>query len=205
MKKYESPHERYLWATYFGISLVIIFNIIPLFLFWNNNSNTSGLQIILGLSTIVIRIIAAVSVYDIAKRQNRNKVMWCILAAVSPAIILIIIGLLKRKEIVLTPKSNVSEPIFEKAPNLIEYKLEINRACNSEGLVGFVNKKGDILIPYQFSGAEEFSEGLAAVYYKGSPFDKYGFIDFNGKMVIPAIFDYADSFSEGLAIVRKNN
>jgi WG containing repeat len=64
-------------------------------------------------------------------------------------------------------------------------------------LWGFINSKG-IVIPPQFEGVSNFTEGLAGV----TVGDKHGFINRLGEIVIPPCFDYASNFSEGLASVR---
>lgn len=63
------------------------------------------------------------------------------------------------------------------------------------GLYGYIDSTGAVVIPPKFKGAGEFSEGLAPVREKGY----YGYIDETGKYVLPAIYDYAESFKEGLA------
>ncbi len=73
---------------------------------------------------------------------------------------------------------------------------------DGEGTYGFVDRENDeLLIPFAYDWASDFSEGLAAVMENG----KYGFIDKTGKTVIPAIYDkMAWSFSESLAQVKKD-
>lgn len=63
------------------------------------------------------------------------------------------------------------------------------------GLYGYIDSTGAVVIPPKFKGAGEFSEGFAPVREKGY----YGYIDETGKYVLPAIYDYAESFREGLA------
>jgi hypothetical protein len=72
---------------------------------------------------------------------------------------------------------------------------------------GFINTKGDVVIPPRFDpvfarhniGAlSRFSEGLASVRVG----KEYGFIGKRGQFVIPPRFDFAGDFSEGLAFVR---
>jgi len=62
-------------------------------------------------------------------------------------------------------------------------------------LYGFINKYGDLIIPYQFAYALPFSEGLAAINIGGTPQGddmptdgKWGFIDPNGTIVINPVF-----------------
>lgn len=94
------------------------------------------------------------------------------------------------------------------------YDIDLNHF--SEGLVlmrksnnkyGYLNNKGQTIIPFIYDSGKDFSEGLAAVskgardtehsYTPG----KYGFIDKTGKTILPFKYDFADSFSEGLATV----
>jgi len=64
--------------------------------------------------------------------------------------------------------------------------------------VGYLNRKGEWVIPPQFNYAGAFSEGLAPVKIG----DKFGYIDKSGRVVIKPQFDEAIEFSEGLAAVR---
>jgi hypothetical protein len=63
-------------------------------------------------------------------------------------------------------------------------------------------------IPFQFSLAQQFSEGLAAVRAEtvrdGTHVSKFGYIDYAGTLKIPATFDHAGAFSEGIACVGRN-
>jgi len=61
---------------------------------------------------------------------------------------------------------------------------------------GYINKKGDIVIPLQFDAAKKFESGLARV-KKG---DKWGMIDFEGNVVIPFSYNDIFPFNEGLAL-----
>ena len=67
-------------------------------------------------------------------------------------------------------------------------------------LVGFINKKGEIVIPAIWENAKDFHEGLAAVSSNG----KYGFIDKTGLIVIPCQWEDVGSFHEGSAWVKTN-
>lgn len=70
---------------------------------------------------------------------------------------------------------------------------------------GYINKTGNLVIPYQFASANPFYEGLACVSIvtkvnkDGYDETKYGFINNLGNIVIPAKYDHALPFSEGLA------
>lgn len=85
-----------------------------------------------------------------------------------------------------------------------------------DGKYGFIDVHGQFVIPPSFTSAQEFSEGLAAVYVggeshlerstDGSPFisyerGKWGYIDRTGAIAIPPQFGSAKPFSEGLALV----
>lgn len=64
---------------------------------------------------------------------------------------------------------------------------------------GFVDKKGEIVIPRNFYCATPFVEGLAAVEKERY---EWGYIDEKGNIVIPCEYDFACPFSEGLAAVE---
>lgn len=69
---------------------------------------------------------------------------------------------------------------------------------------GYINKKGELVIPYQYEEALEFSEGLAAV----KSYDKdglFGYIDKTGKLIIPHKYKWVGYFKEGLAPVEIND
>ena len=59
-------------------------------------------------------------------------------------------------------------------------------------------KTGEVVIPFKYDNALNFSEGLAAVELNG----KWGFINKSGKEVIPLKYDSIRSFSEGFAAVK---
>ncbi|MGI8980570.1 MAG: WG repeat-containing protein [Pirellulaceae bacterium] len=62
---------------------------------------------------------------------------------------------------------------------------------------GFIDRTGQLAIPANFDGADQFSEGLAAVVKDG----KYGYIDTRGKMVIASQYRLAEPFQDGIARV----
>lgn len=65
---------------------------------------------------------------------------------------------------------------------------------------GFIDNKGKLVVPYIYSEAYEFSDGLSRCYKNG----KYGFIDGSGKEVIPFAYESAQSFYDGYAWVSQN-
>ncbi|MDM1533860.1 WG repeat-containing protein [Myroides marinus] len=68
------------------------------------------------------------------------------------------------------------------------------------GKIGFINKKGEVVIKPVFNKGTSFSEGLAAVAYSGKD---YGYINTSGEFVIQPNFKGANEFRGGIAIVTK--
>ena len=62
---------------------------------------------------------------------------------------------------------------------------------------GFINKKGEVVIPLVYEKALHFRDGLAPVRQGG----KWGYIDRQGRMVIGAGFERAEEFENGVAEV----
>ncbi len=71
---------------------------------------------------------------------------------------------------------------------------------STAGKVGYIDRKGKVLIPPVYFNGTEFSEGLAAVREKGF----YGYIDERAQYIIPPQFDLAGEFNHGIALVYKN-
>lgn len=73
----------------------------------------------------------------------------------------------------------------------------------SNGLYGYVDKTGKLVIPYTFNTASNFEEGFAKVGLKEKESNtfKYGFINKKGEVVINFQFVMANNFSDGLALV----
>ncbi len=63
---------------------------------------------------------------------------------------------------------------------------------------GFIDLNGLLVIPSEYQHVDLFSEGLAAVEYKGS----WGYINKAGEWAIQPAFEEARSFSEGFAAVK---
>ncbi|WP_438495064.1 WG repeat-containing protein [Paenibacillus sp. IHBB 3054] len=68
-----------------------------------------------------------------------------------------------------------------------------------DGKIGFINTSGKLVIPYQYTEARGYSQGLALV--KNSA-GLYGYINTAGKTVIPFKYKEGSDFSEGLASVK---
>jgi hypothetical protein len=62
---------------------------------------------------------------------------------------------------------------------------------------GFLDVKGAVVIPAQWTTCSDVSDTLAAVEVN----KKWGFVDKSGALVIPAIYDYATTFTEGRGLV----
>lgn len=85
-----------------------------------------------------------------------------------------------------------------------------NVSVEGRYLSGFMDKTGKVIIEPKFEAVDDFSEGLAAVFFfkpakieteaHQEDYDA-GFIDMTGQMVIKPQYEYAQPFSEGLAFV----
>ena len=69
-----------------------------------------------------------------------------------------------------------------------------------KGKKGFIDKTGNIVIPFRYKDAGNFHDGLAAV-KEGR---RWGYIDRTGKMIIPLQYEEVFEFGDGLAPVKKN-
>jgi hypothetical protein len=65
---------------------------------------------------------------------------------------------------------------------------------------GFINDKGEVIIPFMYDDASIFSDGLARVMKDG----KHGYINIKNETVIPFQFSFADDFKNGIARVQKD-
>lgn len=77
-----------------------------------------------------------------------------------------------------------------------------------DGKYGFVNYKGDIVIPCKWDWVEEFAEGSACVSYENEEdgyIEKTGYIDKTGRLIMPYKLGAGLPFSEGLAAVQNQN
>src|SRR5829696_2738433 len=69
-----------------------------------------------------------------------------------------------------------------------------------EGKFGYINQRGELLIPFIYDAANIFTEGIARVKLNG----KYGFINTKNETVIPFEYEYAGKVSSGMARIQKN-
>lgn len=101
-----------------------------------------------------------------------------------------------------------TEPEAERQEATDDNEPEVEVAlypAEKDGLYGYVDGDGNIVIDYKYVGAEEFSEGLALVHKSGAMDGEYGFINADGEEVIPCIYSDACSFSDGAALVTEAN
>jgi WG containing repeat len=66
---------------------------------------------------------------------------------------------------------------------------------------GFMNQKGQVVIPSKFRGAKAFSEGFAEVQDKSTGY--WGFINTQGEWMIPPQFTQTTSLKDGFALAFK--
>jgi len=78
---------------------------------------------------------------------------------------------------------------------------------NKIGKLGFMNQKGQLVVPLQWDQVFDFHEGLALVsnFYPSNRSRQFGFINTNGQLAIPLRRGGASSFSEGFAAASTND
>lgn len=70
-----------------------------------------------------------------------------------------------------------------------------------KGKWGFVNEKGEEVIPLRYDGAADFHNGIVRVKLKR----KWGSINEHGKIVVPIRYDEEEVFKEGLSRVKRGS
>lgn len=95
----------------------------------------------------------------------------------------------------LVPEDISAYPIYE---NLL-YSQKEAFGLKKDGKYGFLDLKGNELIPFMYESAGSFSEGLAPVSIDG----KFGYINLKNEIMIPFEYDNADLFKDEYAIVEK--
>lgn len=96
----------------------------------------------------------------------------------------------------LTEAANSYDELYEFSDGLAEVA--------KDRLYGFINAKGEKVIPCIYNFVEKFSEGLAEA-SKTDEGGSVGYINTNGEEVIPFIYSLTRPFSEGLAAVEKDD
>ena len=98
--------------------------------------------------------------------------------------------------------SGVDEDPFVCSEGMIRTVKNFNDKESDDYLLkyGFVDNKGNLVVPYKFTDAHDFSGGLAAVCDNEG---KWGFIDKGGNIIIPFKYDGVswNSFQDGFALV----
>ncbi len=99
-------------------------------------------------------------------------------------------------------KEKEKQQLKDKLNYAIKYKKFSHglAAIEINGKYGFINEKGDVVIPLRFDRVSSFKEGLAWIKLNG----KYGYINNKGKLVIPIKYDNAMTFRNGMARVEIN-
>lgn len=90
-------------------------------------------------------------------------------------------------------KNGAKTEIKEKIKDIKKMRDGLAPFTALDGKVGFLNEKGDIVIPATYTGAGYFSSGLAWVRNSDK---KIGFIDKTGKLVIEAKYEVVKEFDE---------
>ena len=91
---------------------------------------------------------------------------------------------------------------IEERISRLDKEVGLLEPYKNNGKYGFFDRNGSVVIPCQWEGAYNFSEGLALVRNDKC---KYGYIDKSGNVVIPCQWNNAESFRDGLACVKDNN
>ena len=64
--------------------------------------------------------------------------------------------------------------------------LGVLAPVKKDGKWGYIDKKGDVVVPFKFDFADTFSDGIATVAKK----DKFSFIDTSGHY-LPLVYDFS--------------
>lgn len=86
------------------------------------------------------------------------------------------------------PEASINRPVLkDNADNItLHGNFHEGLACaEKNGKFGYVNRNGEVMIPFIYDSASDFEEGLAVIHKN----EKAGVIDKTGKEVIPAEYD----------------
>jgi hypothetical protein len=91
---------------------------------------------------------------------------------------------------------------YRSASTMIPYgkSSDFYAVVSFEGKFGYINQRGETLIPFIYDVANIFTEGVAPVKLNG----KYGFINMKNETVIPFQYDYAGKVNSGMARIEKS-
>ncbi len=104
-------------------------------------------------------------------------------------------------ELILPFKYYLRYPTDEKRMVKLPSSTEgLFSVISEDGRFGFIDKHGNIKIPFIYDDSYWFLDGITAVKKDG----KYGFIDTTGKTVVPFKFDMAMNFHNEYAPVCNN-
>ena len=99
--------------------------------------------------------------------------------------------------------------IWYKSPFIYDscWFAEDAAAVSLNGEDGFIDAKGNVFVPFEYTDAEQFQNGYAPVriFDEDEHEYKWGYINKRGEEVIPCKYSEAKSFSEGLAAVKIND
>ncbi|MDF2789940.1 MAG: repeat-containing protein [Neobacillus sp.] len=73
---------------------------------------------------------------------------------------------------------------------------------NGEYLYGYLNKRGNEVIPLSYENASDFQDGKALVKMKDG---NYALINLNGKVLYSYSYPFVDDYGEGMLAFRKSN
>ncbi len=102
-------------------------------------------------------------------------------------------------------ESDAGNVLIDRSGNVVATGFDVLQPVNEDrvpasrnGKSGYLDRKGNVVIPLVYDTALTFSESLAAVEQAG----KWGYVNARGEVVIPLKFDHAEPFSQGLAPAR---
>lgn len=86
-------------------------------------------------------------------------------------------------------------------PEFVDGRAQFYQYVEGRHLNGYIDEKGEQIIPPRYQNAQLFSEGVAAVQLDDDSMDSWGFIDRDGNIAMKRRFYQASSFKNGLALV----
>lgn len=96
-------------------------------------------------------------------------------------------------------------PMYPYADNvraeLERFGKELYPCANSEGLLGYMDEQGEVVIPAVYDWAGDFKEGLAVVMRAES----YGVINKQGQIHMPVAFEFISDYHNGYAIFSQDS